>query len=137
MVAVAPQKAPELSVVVVVYNMRREAPRTLLSLSPGYQRRVEPSDYEVIVVENGSSEPLDRETVEGFGLGFRYVYVENASPSPAAAVNLGASRGVGQYVGILIDGGYSMEAIALASAVFCLAASAFSTLAARTEKVVV
>jgi hypothetical protein len=39
-------------------------------------------------------------------------------------------------MGILIDGGYSMEAIALASAVFCLAASAFSTLAVRTEKVV-
>jgi sugar phosphate permease len=39
-------------------------------------------------------------------------------------------------MGILVDGGYSMEAIALASVLFCLAASALSTLAARPQKVV-
>ena len=38
--------------------MTREAPRTLRSLSPGYQQGIHPDDYEVIVVENGSSAPL-------------------------------------------------------------------------------
>ena len=46
--------APELSVVVVVYNMRREAMRTLQSLSRQYQRDIDDVRYEVIVVENGS-----------------------------------------------------------------------------------
>ena len=44
----------DLSVVVVFYNMRREAERTLQSLSRAYQRGIDDLDYEVIVVENGS-----------------------------------------------------------------------------------
>ncbi|HAU37823.1 MAG TPA: hypothetical protein DCX07_08915 [Phycisphaerales bacterium] len=55
-------RTPTLSIVVTVYNMRREAPRTLRSLTPEYQG-VDAETYEVIVVENGSSEPY--ETVEG------------------------------------------------------------------------
>ncbi|MEZ5285163.1 MAG: hypothetical protein R2712_10215 [Vicinamibacterales bacterium] len=55
--------APALSVVVVVFDMAREAPRTLFTLSPAYQGL--PADtYEVIVVDNGSSPPLGRETAE-------------------------------------------------------------------------
>ena len=45
----------DLSVVVVFYNMRREAARTLHSLSRAYQQGVDDLDYEVIVVENGSA----------------------------------------------------------------------------------
>ena len=44
----------DLSVVVVFYNMRREAARTLHSLSRAYQEGIDDLDYEVIVVENGS-----------------------------------------------------------------------------------
>src|SRR4029453_5975812 len=43
-----------LSVVVVFYNMRREAARTLHSLSRSYQRDVQDLDYEVLVIDNGS-----------------------------------------------------------------------------------
>ncbi len=35
---------PELSVVVVIYNIPREAPRTLYSLSAAYQRGIDPDD---------------------------------------------------------------------------------------------
>lgn len=96
--------SPRLSVVVVVYNMQREAPRTLFSLSAAYQRRINPQDYEVIVVENGSSAPLSLTLVKGFGDNFRYFFLEDASPSPAYAINFGASRSRGEYVGIMIDG---------------------------------
>lgn len=95
---------PALSVVVVVYNMRREASRTLYSLSPAYQRGIEAGEYEVIVVENGSTEPVGREAVEGLGDSFRYFYMENASPSPAAAVNFGLRQATGAVVGVMIDG---------------------------------
>ncbi|NDD63778.1 MAG: hypothetical protein EBZ36_07345, partial [Acidobacteria bacterium] len=37
--------------------MAREAPRTILSALPPYQKNVTASDYEVIVVDNGSTEP--------------------------------------------------------------------------------
>ncbi len=96
---------PTLSIIVVVYNMQREAPKTLYSLSPLYQKRVNESDYEVIVIENGSTSPLNPQNVTGgFGPNFRYFSIEDASPSPAAAINFGVSRCSADNVGIMIDG---------------------------------
>ena len=95
---------PTLSVIVIVHDMRREAPRTLFSLSPGYQRRMETGDYEVIVVENGSSAPLSAEEVECVGPNFRYHRHETSSSSPVGAVNLGVDLARGEWVAICIDG---------------------------------
>lgn len=95
---------PRLSIVVVIFNMRREAPRTLFSLSASYQRNVSATDYEVIVVENGSSEPLAAEELAQFGPNFRYLRIDNASPSPAAAINRGVALSKASFVGIMIDG---------------------------------
>ena len=44
-----------LTVLVVFHNMRREAARTLHSLSRAYQRDIDNLDYEVIAIENGSA----------------------------------------------------------------------------------
>ena len=94
----------KLSVVVVVYNMRRAAARTLFSLSPRYQQAIRSEDYELIVVENGSTRPLDPEKVREFGENVRYFFLENAGPSPASAVNFGLREARGELVGVLIDG---------------------------------
>ncbi len=48
-------RTKDLAVVVVMHNMRREAARTLHSLSRSYQRGIDDLDYEVVVVENGSA----------------------------------------------------------------------------------
>ena len=95
---------PKLSVVVVVYNIPREVPRTLLSLSASYQRDIAPGDYEVIVVDNGSDPALDPEMVASFGSNFRLIRVEPAPPSPAHAVNRGIAAARGDIVGVMIDG---------------------------------
>jgi glycosyltransferase involved in cell wall biosynthesis len=95
---------PRLSIVMVVYNMRREAPRTLFSLSPDYQDGVSADDYEVIVVDNGSQRPLAEEEVTGLGHNYRYLAIENAHPSPAAALNHGAALSQGRHLGLMIDG---------------------------------
>lgn len=89
--------------IVVVYDMEREAPRTLFTLSPGYQN-IAPSLYEVIVVENGSSQRLDQLAVRGTAENFQYVYKKPGDPSPVGALNLGASMARGQLVGFMIDG---------------------------------
>lgn len=101
---VPPQPPPRLSIIVVVYNMRREAPRTLYSLCSAYQKGIRWDEYEVIVVENGSTEPLTPEQVGAFGANFRYLRIENASPSPASAINRGVALAKAPVVGIMIDG---------------------------------
>ena len=53
--APAAKATKDLSVVVVVHDMLREARRTLHSLSRSYQEGIDDLDYEVIVVENGSA----------------------------------------------------------------------------------
>lgn len=96
----------KISVIIVCYNMRREIPRTLQSLRPDYQRRGESLDYEVLVVENGSSEPLEPGTVEAFGERFQHVSLSDAPPSPAYAVNEGVRRSTGDVVCIMVDGAH-------------------------------
>lgn len=93
-----------LSIVVVVYDMAREAPRTITSFSRPYQRDVaEP--YEIVVVDNGSPAPFadgsahDRETP------VRVHHLDGpASASPAHALNLGVELAEGQLVCIVVDG---------------------------------
>lgn len=100
----APVKAPALSVVVVVQDMAREAPRTLLSLSVGYQRRIAADAYEVIIVDNGSDPPLDPAVLSGLPGTFRLIRVDPASPSPAQAANRGLAAARGDVIGLLVDG---------------------------------
>jgi vacuolar-type H+-ATPase subunit F/Vma7 len=53
---------PKLSVVVVCYEMAAQIENTLRSLLPPYQRGVETTDYEIILIDNGSAKVLDEET---------------------------------------------------------------------------
>lgn len=95
--------APTLTVVVNFYDMRREAPRTLRSLTPAYQG-VDADDYEVLAVDNGSPAPLDPAMVAAFGPNFRHLVFEPEWPSPAAALNHAVAQGSGERVMLCIDG---------------------------------
>jgi cephalosporin hydroxylase len=100
---------PDLSVIVVVHNMRREAARSLHSLSPGYQRGLDGRRYEVVVVENGSDPDrrMGPEPVDGLGGRFRYIDMgDDASPSPAAAMNRGLAESRGHNVALMVDGAH-------------------------------
>jgi cephalosporin hydroxylase/predicted O-methyltransferase YrrM/glycosyltransferase involved in cell wall biosynthesis len=102
-------KACDLSVIVVCYNVRREAERTLHSLSRAYQRGVDDLDYEVIAVENGSApdQSLSEDYVRSFGPEFRYLdLADEATPSPAAALNRGVEVARGEAIALMIDGAH-------------------------------
>jgi glycosyltransferase involved in cell wall biosynthesis len=93
-----------LSVVIIFYNMRREAARTLFSLTPRYQQDISEDAYEVIAIDSGSTQPLDAKFVESFGKNFRYEYFKADSPSPCAALNYGARIAKGKWITLFIDG---------------------------------
>ena len=110
----APSRTPslDLSVVVVFYNMRREAQRTLCSLSRAYQQGIDDRTYEVVVVENGSNEEqkLGKDYVESFGAEFRYIDLgADARPSPVHALNRGVAESVGRSVALMIDGAHVLS----------------------------
>jgi hypothetical protein len=94
----------DLSVVVIFHNMRREAKRTLLSLSRAVQRGLGGIEYEIIAIDNGSHLPIEPAKFEAFGAAVRHINLETDSVSPVAAVNLGAGMAKGEHIAVIVDG---------------------------------
>ncbi len=87
-----PGDAPELSVVVVFHNMRREAERTLHSLSRSYQQGIDDLDYEVSWSRTAPPRTSGwaRTSSRGFGPGVPLPRPRrDSTPSPAHALNRG------------------------------------------------
>ena len=93
-----------LSIVVISYNMNRELPRTLYSLSPAYQRGIRAEDYEVIVVDNGSATPPLQDDFLDLGMNLRIFTTPDALPTPVHAINRGLNQSLGKYICVYIDG---------------------------------
>jgi cephalosporin hydroxylase len=98
----------DLSVVVTFFNMRREAARTLTSLSRSYQRDIDDLRFEVLVVDNGSSpdQRLTAEEVASYGPEFRLVDPPETPPSPTVALNWAVGQTRGDAVAMVIDGAH-------------------------------
>ena len=96
--------APRVSVVVVAYDMARELPRTLHTLDPRQQVGVEPDDYEVVLVDNGSPSPVAPDVLARFTGRLRSIRLDPAPPSPARAANEGLRAATGDLVGLVVDG---------------------------------
>lgn len=95
---------PLVSVVIVSFNIGRELPRSLETLTAPYQRHIDAADIEVVVVDNGSQPRVDSRLVESFGRQVRLVRIENASASPAAAINVGIATASADVIGVMVDG---------------------------------
>jgi glycosyltransferase involved in cell wall biosynthesis len=95
---------PKASVVVISYNMARELPRTIRSLSPAMQRGVAAEDYEIIVVDNGSTQPFDEKALLQLAPNLVLRRLPGAGASPVKAINLGLELARGNLVGVCIDG---------------------------------
>lgn len=97
-------RTPLLSIIVIAYDMPRQALNTLISLGTGYQEGVEKDDYEVIVVENRSQRNMDAEAISTLQGNFRYFLRDEPGVSPAAAINFGFAQARGRFTGLMIDG---------------------------------
>ena len=95
---------PKLSVIVIGHNMPRELPRTIRSLSPAMQRDIEPGDYEVILIDNGSTQTCDEDELRRLLPGLGVHRMQNATVSPVPAINFGLTVARGDLVGVCIDG---------------------------------
>ena len=95
---------PDISLIICAYNMARELPRTLFTLSPAYQRGIENLTIETLVLDNGSAEPVDEAAVRAIIPDARVIRVDDALPSPASAINAVVAGARGQVIGLWIDG---------------------------------
>jgi glycosyltransferase involved in cell wall biosynthesis len=110
----------KLSVILVAYDMAREIPRTLRTLSRDYQSDAETLEYEVLLLDNGSPAPLDESTWAELDVPVRLIRIDDASPSPAAAINRGLEEASGEIICLMIDGAHM-----LTPGVFRMALSAY------------
>ena len=86
---------------VVCYDMARELPRTLETIA--YQRGVNLSEVEVVIVDNGSPVPVGSEALAQFPCA-QLLRLDPAPPSPVAAANAGVAAARGDFIGMFIDG---------------------------------
>jgi hypothetical protein len=94
----------KLSVILIAYDMTRELPRTLQSFSPSMQQGLRASDYELIVVDNGSKTPVSEAELTSIAHNVRVLRSANPSPSPVAAIHQALEAAAGELVGVCIDG---------------------------------
>jgi len=96
----------KLSVILVSYDMSREIPRTLSSLSRGYQLGANSLAYEVLLVDNGSPIPLNEAMWAGVDVPVRLITMQNAPSSPAKAINVALKEATGEIICLMIDGAH-------------------------------
>lgn len=94
---------PDISLVLVSYDMTAQLKRTLVSLAPGYQRNCPAGRCEVIVVDNGSPVAPRPEELATPGLDITLHAWRDAPPSPVAALNFGLSQARAPVVAVWID----------------------------------
>lgn len=94
---------PRLSIIVVGFDMRRELPRTVASLSPPYQQGVAPGEVEIIVADNGSTDPVSRDWFAP-DAPVSVIRVDDGGASPCRAVNRAVARARAPLVAVCIDG---------------------------------
>jgi len=94
----------KISIIVIAYNMARELPRTLKTLSASYQKGIRAETYEIIVVDNGSTIPFDETACGAVADNIRFVKMDNPTHSPCAAINEGIRQSSGKIVGVWVDG---------------------------------
>jgi len=95
---------PKISVLVIVYDMPRQAMNTLYSLSTRYQKNVRSEDYEIIIIENRSPNLLDPEEITQILPNSRYFLRDEEGTSPVHAINFGFQKCSAPMIGLMIDG---------------------------------
>lgn len=116
-------KTPKVSVILIAYSMSRQLENTLRTLAPDYQQGVSAEDYEVIVLENSSSDNLPADKVNALPPNFHYRLREEQAVSPVFAVNEGFEMCRAPFICLMIDGARMVSPGIIQTALQAFAAS--------------
>jgi len=95
-----------ITLVIAAYNLPRFINRTLTSCTPHYQG-FKPSEFEVIIVDNGSSTPLKKEDFRDYPFVSQVIRIDG-KPSPVYGLNKGIQAAKFSNVGVMIDGAHML-----------------------------
>jgi hypothetical protein len=84
--------------------MPEQLAQTLYTLSSAYQMGVSEQDYEVVVVENSSSDNFDESILPELGNNFHFFRREESARTPVPAINFAFEKCRGASIGLMIDG---------------------------------
>lgn len=96
----------DLSIIIVFHNNKREAQRSLYSLSKKYQRNISDLKYEVLCIDSNSTDPLEAKDFENLGPEFTFHRFQIDNPSPVGALQYGIDNAKSEHLGIIIDGAH-------------------------------
>lgn len=102
-----PREFDGISFVIAAYNMDAQLKRTLQSLADDYQK-VDYSEMEVIIVDNGSTVPIRHEAMRRFTNVTEVIRVEG-HPSPVFGLNRGIEAASFSNVAVMIDGAHMLS----------------------------
>jgi len=94
----------KLSVVIVVYDMPRQALNTIRSFAAPYQLHMDPDEFEIVVVENESENLLGEQAATSVAPNVTYFLRPNEGHSPVPALQYGIAAASGTHLGLVIDG---------------------------------
>ncbi len=94
----------DISILVCAFNMERELPRTLFTLSKQYQLNIENLNLEIIVLDNGSTTPICENELQSVCPEVQVVRPKVIKVSPSSAINSAMKSLRGNIVGLWIDG---------------------------------
>jgi SAM-dependent methyltransferase len=114
------KKNLDLSIFVCAYDMARELPRTIFTLSRKYQQEISDLNYEVIVIDHGSPEPVDVLALRKIIKNLKVIRFENAPKSPVKAINSVIGKCQTPMIGMLIDGARMLSPGLISTAVSAL-----------------
>ena len=94
-----------LDIVVCAYNMRIELLNTIHSMLPPYQEGVSIDQYNIVIIDNGSTDGTSASDFESISPNIRFLNYIERSRSPAPAINwVIENHTSAEYLSICIDG---------------------------------
>lgn len=97
------RQLPRLSIIVVAFDMARELPRTVQSLLSPYQTDIASGEVEIIIADNGSTDPVRRDWFAP-DAPVTVIRVEDGGASPCVAINRAARMAGADAIAVAVDG---------------------------------
>lgn len=95
-----------ITLIIAAYNIPQQLQRTLTSCTAIYQN-VDPSNLEVIIIDNGSDVPLQKSDFPNFPRVSKVIRIDGRS-SPVFGMNVGIEEAKYSTVALMIDGAHML-----------------------------